>query len=80
MTADAREQHDTDDEKEDQGEDGGDFPAPATGSGWHGVYLNRFPFGSSRWLSADAKPIPPATTGEATGNCLYFHATFVTLF
>ena len=47
MAAHAGEQHDAADEDDDQGEDGGDLLAPATGIVWHGIYLNRFRFGSS---------------------------------
>src|SRR5438309_3122522 len=48
MAAYAGEQHDTADEDNDQGEDGGDLPAPARGIAWHGLHLTRFLFGRSR--------------------------------
>jgi hypothetical protein len=35
MAADAGEQHDAAREDDDQGEDGGDLPAPGAGSAWH---------------------------------------------
>jgi hypothetical protein len=62
MAADAGEQHDTADEDDDQGEDGGDLPAPATGIAWHGPHLTRFLFGRSPELPADAQPIQQAMT------------------
>jgi hypothetical protein len=73
MAADAGEQHDTADEDDDQGEDGGDLPAPATGIAWHGLHLTRFLFGRSPELPADAQPIRRAT---ARSTCLVKLAVF----
>src|SRR5260370_33407608 len=66
MAADAGEQHDTADEDDDQDEDGGDLPAPATGIAWHGLHLTRFLFGRSPELPAEGpggRSSPPERSG-----------------